>query len=358
MPHLELDGVALAPAAGAEPLALAGDLTFTAGAWHVLLGRRGCGGPAVLDAISGRRALVAGAVRLDAERLDTLAPAARPVARVGLSLVPYPALAVGAALSLPLQRRGVDRATVRLRVRAFAEDFGLVPYLRLRCDRAPVAARARLDLARALLRPELAVLLIDGLGAGTDRFEVLRLREIVRAAARARGLIVIQATADQREALAVADRVVAFAGGRVEQDAAPAALYSAPRTIALAARVGDPGMNLLPCAVRGRWVVVAGTRLLHPGAERLPTADDAEIVLGVRAEDVRIGLADAEGSVPAELLRVEDRGRRRLAVFLAGEHAVHVDAAPEDELVVGHRYGLELPSEGIRLYRAGVLVDG
>ena len=358
MPHLELDGVRLAPVPSAASLALEGSLAFAAGAWHVLLGRRGCGGPAVLDAISGRRALDAGTVRLDAERLDTLAPAARPVARVGLALVPYPALRAGVALALPLQRRGVDRATARLRVRAFAEDFGLVPYLRLRCDRVPVAARARLDLARALLRPDLAVLLIDALGAGIDRFEVARLREIVRAAARERGLIVIQATADQREALAVADRVVAFAGGRVEQEGTPAALYSAPRTTALAARVGDPGMNLLPCAVRGRWVVVAGTRLLHPAAERMPTADDAEVVLGVRAEDVRIGVGDAEGSLPAELLRIEDRGQRRLAVFAAGEHAVHVDAAPDDDLVVGHRYGLEFTSESLKLYRAGVLVDG
>ncbi len=357
MPRLELDGVRVAAAAGEASLA---DFAFAfdTAAWYVLLGPRGSGGPAVLDAISGRRALTAGAVRLDAARIDTLAPAARRVARVGASLLPYPAMRVGAALESPLRGRGGDRGQVRKRARWFADALELGPHLRQRCDRVPDVVRTRLDLARALIRPDLAVLLVDALGAGTDRFEQARLRELVRDAVRERGVIVVQATSDQREALAVADKVLALEAGRLVQVGAPAELLGRPGTAALAAALGDPGMNLLPCALRGRWVVVLGARFVHPPAERVAPSDGEGIVLGVRPEDVSIGVADAEGVMAAELIRVEDRGYRRLAVFTAGEHELQADAAPGDDLVVGHRYGLAFAPEGIRLYRAGVLTDG
>jgi ABC-type sugar transport system ATPase subunit len=221
----------------------------------------------------------------------------------------------------------------------------------------PPQHAARVELARALVRTDLSVLLIDRLGAEGDPAERARLQAIVRSAAGERGLAVVQATADEREALALGDRVHALAAGVVVQVATPAALFAAPRITALAAALGDPPMNLLPCVLRGRWAVVGGARLPIAAAERV-APDAGDVLLGIRAEHVRLVDPDVDAALPAELLRVEDRGDRRLAWFGTGVCAVAVELSEGSEVVPGRRYGLSLPAAAVRLFAQGVLVDG
>ena len=47
----------------------------------------------------------------------------------------------------------------------------------------------------------------------------------------------------------MADQVVLMRGGRIEQDATPAALYEKPATIFAARFVGTPPMNVIPAAL-------------------------------------------------------------------------------------------------------------
>ncbi len=103
-------------------------------------------------------------------------------------------------------------------------------------------------------------------------------------------------THDQSEALAVSDRVVLLAGGRLEQHGTPEELYQAPRTRFAADFIG--AANLLPAlvgdagsvTVLGRVTALATTRI--PG-EALTVAlrPEAVAVLDPQAEP---GLAQAQ----------------------------------------------------------------
>jgi len=86
---------------------------------------------------------------------------------------------------------------------------------------------------------------------------------------------------------------VLMRNGRIEQDAAPAALYEKPATIFAARFVGTPPMNVISAA------------LIPPGMAAPPGGRARETVaVGIRPEATRLG---AEG-VPATVVAVEYLG--------------------------------------------------
>ena len=89
----------------------------------------------------------------------------------------------------------------------------------------------------------------------------VEMRREIRALQRRLGMTMLYVTHDQVEAMTMADQVVLMRNGRIEQDAAPAALYEKPATIFAARFVGTPPMNVIPAALR------AGA---HAGARRRP----------------------------------------------------------------------------------------
>jgi sn-glycerol 3-phosphate transport system ATP-binding protein len=74
----------------------------------------------------------------------------------------------------------------------------------------------------------------------------VEMRREIRALQRRLGITMLYVTHDQVEAMTMADQVVLMRNGRIEQDAAPAALYEKPATIFAARFVGTPPMNVVP----------------------------------------------------------------------------------------------------------------
>jgi ABC-type sugar transport system ATPase subunit len=71
----------------------------------------------------------------------------------------------------------------------------------------------------------------------------------------------VYVTHDQEEAMTLADRIAVFIEGRIVQVGTPRAIYSMPRTMAVAGFIGTPPMNLLPARLNGATVTVAGEQL-------------------------------------------------------------------------------------------------
>ncbi|MBX9920128.1 MAG: ABC transporter ATP-binding protein, partial [Mycolicibacterium frederiksbergense] len=173
---------------------------------------------------------------------------------------------------------------VRSRVAEVMQQVGLTGL-----EQRPVAAlsggqQQRVALARALaIRPR--VLLLDEPLSALDAQVRGQLRDEIRRVQQEVGTTTLFVTHDQEEALAVADRVGVMNGGRLEQLAAPAELYTRPATPFVAEFVGLH--NRLPATVvDGRvrlWghpvaalpgSVGAGSALVRPEAIRL-TVDPA-----------------------------------------------------------------------------------
>jgi osmoprotectant transport system ATP-binding protein len=101
--------------------------------------------------------------------------------------------------------------------------------------------RQRVALARALAGAPDVVLLDEPFGA-LDAITRADVQAAFADARRARGVTAVLVTHDLREAARLADRVAVMRAGRVEQDAAPAALLAAPATEYVARLVAKAGL--------------------------------------------------------------------------------------------------------------------
>ena len=163
------------------------------------------------------------------------------------------------------------------------------------------------------------------------------------------GHIMIYVTHDQTEALTFADKVVVMYDGRVVQIGTPEELFERPNHTFVGYFIGSPGMNVLPVRIDGQGAHIGSHAISLDG--QLPGNGDARMELGVRPEYVRIG----EKGIPAQILRVEDTGRRKIV------HAT-LEGQPIAAIVAE---GTALPSEprisfdpaGINLYADSWRVD-
>ncbi len=116
----------------------------------------------------------------------------------------------------------------------------------------------RVALARALVnRPR--VLLLDEPLSALDLKIRLEMEVELRRVHRETGATFVYVTHDQREALALSDRIVVFDQGRIEQVGSPEDIYHRPASPFAARFVGDA--NVIPAEAANGGVHVAGKHL-------------------------------------------------------------------------------------------------
>lgn len=126
----------------------------------------------------------------------------------------------------------------------------------------------------------------------------------------------------------MADRMAVFMDGRIIQIGTPEEVFNRPSSMAVAAFLGNPPMNLLPASVAGGRVTVEGSAVDMPMFAGLGTR---ELMLGVRPSAVRIG----DDGLPAAVTMCES----------LGEEAI-VDLSVGTQLVRAKVRASELPREG------------
>jgi ABC-type sugar transport system ATPase subunit len=149
----------------------------------------------------------------------------------------------------------------------------------------------------------------------------------------------IVVTHDQAEAMALAEKLVVFDKGRVQQVGLPADVYDGPRNLFVAGFIGDVPMNLLSGEVReaagGGYVFVTWQWEVRLKRE-MPRG---EMVMGVRPEAVRLEPARAEGGNAGVVTHVEVAGDRRLVTLQLEGHSLEVVAKTDrwSEIGIGAR---------------------
>ncbi|RVX47722.1 carbohydrate ABC transporter ATP-binding protein (CUT1 family) [Nonomuraea polychroma] len=251
----------------------------------------------------------------------------RSVAFVYQQFINYPSLAVYENIASPLRLdpRFRSKSEIDRRVREVAELMGIAGLLDRRPAELSGGQQQRTAIARALARP-VDVLLLDEPLANLD----FKLREQLRADlktmfADAPG-VVLYSTADPNEALTFAAPTVVLGEGRVQHVGDVAEMYAHPPTLAVAATLSDPPLNLLPGVVREGRIEVLGTSFPAPRAH----ATGHDVMLGIRPHQVRIAregpgalelpaeirLAEVTGS--ATFLHLLLQGDRHLVAHLPG----------------------------------------
>ena len=287
-------------------------LSLAEGEAHAVLGGSGAGKTTLLNLLAGLLSPDAGTIRFDGRDVTRLGGAARNVAQVFQFPVLYPTLNVADNIGFALRNRGWTRGAARKRVGEVAELLEMVPLLRKRPASLSLFEKQLVAIARALARPDVALVLLDEPLTAVEPATKWRLRRALKKIQQELGMTMVYVTHDQAEALTFADRITMLHRGGVLQTGTPLALYEAPAHTAVARFIGSPGMNLVPAEVRDGQLRVAERRL---AATDIP---DGPCVVGFRPEWARVetqskagGLVSVSSGIPVALESVRILGTEK-----------------------------------------------
>ncbi len=275
------------------------DLRVRDGEMLVLVGPPRSGKTSALRLIAGLEEVASGRILIGERDVTRVPPKDRDVAIVFQNYALYPHLSVADNMGFSLKISGVPATEVRSRVEEAAAILGLTEELDNRPSSLSSAQRQQVALGRAVVRKPQAFLMDEPLvSLDPDMREQTR-EQIVRLQKQL-GVTTVYATADQLEAMLMADRVAVLINGKLEQVGTPREVYDSPANVAVAAFIGMPAMNLF----RAR---VAEGKVAFAGLEFEVGAGETEVQVGVRPEDLRVGPSDGAGlrAIVAEVIETE-----------------------------------------------------
>ncbi len=322
------------------------DVTWRDGGAYALLGPSGCGKSTLLNIISGLLIPSEGKVLFGDRDVTSLPPDKRNIAQVFQFPVIYDTMTVRENLAFPLKNRGVDAARIEKRVSEIAEMLEVTGMLDTRAANLSPDNKQKISMGRGLVRDDVNVVMFDEPLTVIDPHLKWKLRSKLKELHQRVRATMIYVTHDQTEALTFADEVVVMQEGEVVQIGTPVELFERPQHTFVGHFIGSPGMNVLPCEVRG------GDRAVFEGhevaVEGPVKGQGGSVKLGIRPEYVSVAAA----GIPAQVTKVSDVGRHYVIEAMVGASrikAVAEHSAPEK----GATVNLAFRTEQTRLYRDG-----
>jgi len=211
-----------------------------------LLGPSGCGKTTLLRIIAGFIRPSSGRVIVGGRDVTRVPPHKRAVNLVFQRPTLFPHLSVFENVAFGLRIARVAKQETKARVEEALELVRLQGFGQRRSYELSGGQMQRVALARALVnRPR--VLLLDEPLAALDLRIRLEMEVELRRVHRDTGATFVYVTHDQREALALSDRIVVLNDGDIEQVGTADEIYRAPASVFTARFVGDA--NVIPVEV-------------------------------------------------------------------------------------------------------------
>lgn len=252
------------------------DLHIADGEFVVLLGPTGAGKTTTLRLIAGLERPEAGSIHIAGHDTTTLSPAERDTAFVFQQYSLYPHLSVYDNLAFPLRSpaRKMPEDQIRRRVEDVAKMVRIHHKLNNRSTKLSGGEMQRVAIGRALVRKPSIYLMDEPLSSLDAKLRADLRLELKRIQAEL-GATMLYVTHDQIEAMTMADRIGILAGGVLVQIGSPRTIYSEPANLHVAARLGQPAINLLPVGLLPDGGAPAGTRTIGARTEHLSIAKAA-----------------------------------------------------------------------------------
>ncbi|GLS22214.1 ABC transporter ATP-binding protein [Labrys miyagiensis] len=295
------------------------------GSFMVLLGPTGAGKTTTLRLVAGLEVPDHGRVAIGDRDVTAAPPAARDVAFVFQQYSLYPHLSVYDNLAFPLRSptRRTPEDEIRRKVTETAALLHIESKLGNRATNLSGGEMQRVALGRALVRRP-AIYLMDEPLSSLDAKLRADLRLELKRIQMELGATLLYVTHDQIEAMTMATTIGVIQSGRIAQIGTPRQIYETPNSLYVAARLGQPSINLLP-------------RRLLPGI----AAPSEATTIGARTEHLRIAKArgaEAHGRVTW----IEHLGDQNHLHIKIDQHEVVTLVDPDAGLAVGDEVGIVL----------------
>src|ERR1700719_1945805 len=225
-------------------------LTVDDGAFVVLLGPTGAGKTTTLRLVAGLERPDAGRIRIAGQDITGASPAQRDVAFVFQQYSLYPHLSVFDNLAFPLRSpaRRTPEPRIRQRVNEVAALLRISEKLEERVTRLSGGQMQRVAIGRALARSP-SIYLMDEPLSSLDAKLRAELRIELKRIQTELGATILYVTHDQTEAMTMASRIGVIEAGALLQIGTPRQIYENPVNAHVAARLGQPAINLLPAKI-------------------------------------------------------------------------------------------------------------
>ena len=327
------------------------DSTFTIhdGEFFCLLGPSGCGKTTTLRLIAGLELPTAGAIFLGGDNVTLKKASARDIAFVFQLFALYPHMNVKQNIAFPLVSQGIPKAQINKSIEQAARILQITHLLEKSVNGLSSGDRQRVALGRAIVREPLAFMMDEPLGALDAEFRELMCGELRGLHERLRATTVY-VTHDQREAMAMADKIAIMNNGLVEKLGTPQEVYEFPASVFVADFIGSPAMNFLP--FEGTLAVGDVSVQINLQTVAVPALREAlfaeKLLLGIRPEHVRF---NCESPVRAQVIGTEYLGSNQIVILKTVDGTVvraKVDLSHRVER--GDQLGLIFETEQVTLF--------
>jgi len=223
-------------------------IQIEAGEIFFLLGPSGCGKTTLLRHIAGFYTPDAGKILFETRDVTHMPAHLRNTAMMFQSYALWPHMTVAKNVAFGLEQRKLDATNIERRVTEALEMVRMRKLAHRRIHQLSGGQQQRVALARALVvRPD--CLLLDEPLSNLDSRLRIDMRTEIRRICKEFGLTTIYVTHDQKEALAIADRLAILEEGKIVQIGTPRQVYSFPFTTRVAAFLGET--NLVRGVIQG-----------------------------------------------------------------------------------------------------------
>jgi iron(III) transport system ATP-binding protein len=207
------------------------------GEFFTLLGPSGCGKTTTLRMIAGFYTPEKGSIKFNETRMNEVPAEKRNTGMVFQNYAIWPHMTVAKNVAFGLEMRKIPPEEIVQRVKGALDLVELEGLEERTPDQLSGGQQQRVALARALvIEPD--VLLLDEPLSNLDAKLRVEMRKEIKSLQRKMGITTIYVTHDQKEALAVSDRLAVMNRGKIEQVGNPLEIYGNPKNRFVANFIG------------------------------------------------------------------------------------------------------------------------
>lgn len=328
------------------------------GELFTLLGPSGCGKTTTLRLIAGLEIPQSGNIYIKGKNVEKLLPKDRNIGMVFQNYALFPHMNVFDNIAYPLKIRKQLKNEIRHKVEEIAKNLQTEELLSRRPNQISGGQQQRVALGRAMVQ-EPNVFLFDEPLSNLDAKLRTEARSFLKHIQKEMKTTAIYVTHDQKEAMAISDRIAILDKGVIMQIGTPIEVYKNPKNVFVAGFIGDPPMNLIECTIKydqNKTVLDFSQIKLDishiKDLVREKVNNEEVIILGIRPEDIKIEYKDLlPDSIKGEVFVVERLGPETIIHVKIRNLILIVRDFSDPNINMGDTIWLKIDLNSVHIYK-------